>query len=230
MILSPSPNYDNRPAGGIIDMVILHYTGMIDAASALARLTDPNSQVSAHYTIDEDGTLYHHVPEEKRAWHAGVAFWAGDRAINARSIGIELVNPGHEFGYRAFPTRQIDRLQRLLGEICQRHPIPRHHILGHSDVAPHRKEDPGELFPWHILAQSGFGLWPSDAPCPPVPDMFAALAAIGYDPAFPDESLLAFRRHWVPEWFQNPTVPDQTPHRLAGVQNGLIRTNIPRYI
>ena len=131
-----------------IDMLVLHYTGMPTGAAAIARLCDPAAKVSAHYTVDEDGTVYAHVPEARRAWHAGVSHWAGAGNINSRSIGIEIVNPGHEFGYRAFPDAQIAALITLCHGILLRHPIPSWRVLGHSDVAPARKEDPGELFPW----------------------------------------------------------------------------------
>ena len=147
----PSPNHDDR-GGAAIDMLVLHYTGMKTAEAALERLCDPAAKVSAHYTIDEDGTVYAHVPEARRAWHAGVSFWAGATDINSRSIGIELVNPGHEFGYRDFPDAQIAALITLCHGILLRHPIPSARVLGHSDVAPARKEDPGELFPWERLA------------------------------------------------------------------------------
>ena len=196
-------------------MVILHYTGMVDAGAAIRRLTDPASRVSAHYTIDEEGTIYRHVAEEKRAWHAGVAYWRGDAAINARSIGIELVNPGHEFGYRPFPDDQINNLLRLLEEISARHKIAPHHFLAHSDVAPCRKQDPGELFPWQRLAACGFGLWPeswSDTDTPA--SCLENLAAIGYDPADGAASLLAFRRHWHPTWFDDHHDPE-TERRVA---------------
>ena len=164
----PSPNQDDR-GGAAIDMLVLHYTGMITAEAALSRLCDPAAKVSAHYTIDEDGTIYAHVPEARRAWHAGVSFWAGKRNVNARSIGIELVNPGHEFGYRAFPRSQIAALIDLCRDILARHPIPAARVLGHSDVAPARKEDPGELFPWAQLAEAGIGLWPQPAQRSPMP-------------------------------------------------------------
>src|SRR3954467_5121679 len=154
----PSPNHDDR-GGAAIDMLVLHYTGMQTAEPALARLCDPAAKVSAHYTIDEDGTVYAHVPEDRRAWHAGVSHWAGISNVNARSIGIELVNPGHEYGYREFPEAQIAALIELCGGILQRHPIPAARVLGHSDVAPARKEDPGELFPWQRLAKAGIGVW-----------------------------------------------------------------------
>ena len=155
-----SPNHDARPSGAAIDMLVLHYTGMKTADEALARLCDPEAKVSAHYTIGTDGRVYAHVPEERRAWHAGVSFWAGEANVNGRSIGIELVNPGHEFGYVPFAETQIAALIDLARTILARHPIPPAHVLGHSDVAPGRKMDPGELFPWARLAQSGIGLWP----------------------------------------------------------------------
>lgn len=160
LIERPSPNHDERP-DGTIDMLVLHYTGMKTAEEALARLTDSASRVSAHYTIDRDGTVYAHVPEERRAWHAGVSFWAGERNVNARSIGIELVNPGHEFGYVPFPEEQIAALIDLSRAIVARHAIPPSRVVGHSDVAPARKTDPGELFPWAHLADFGIGAWTS---------------------------------------------------------------------
>src|SRR5690606_11494193 len=159
---TPSPNFDERNCRRPVDMVVLHYTGMPSAEAALKRLTDPQSKVSAHYVLDEDGTIYRLVPEDKRAWHAGVAFWRGIRDVNARSIGIELVNPGHEFGYREFPSAQIDALLELLADIGSRHEIMPGNYVGHSDIAPARKEDPGELFPWHRLAVAGFGRWCAD--------------------------------------------------------------------
>ncbi len=208
VIESPSPNFDARPAdrpgGQAIDILLLHYTGMESAAAALARMSDAAAKVSAHYCIDEDGTLYRLVPEDQRAWHAGVASWAGAGDINARSIGIELVNPGHEFGYRAFPDAQIATLIELAGGILARHPIPAHRVLGHADVAPLRKEDPGELFDWARLAAAGIGLWPgAAAPCDP-PEAAEArrqLAAFGYGYLDDDPAAVvrAFQRHFRPE-------------------------------
>ena len=157
---APSPNFDERPKDTPIDILIMHYTGMETGAGAVARLCDPAARVSSHYTVDEDGTIFAHVPEECRAWHAGVSYWAGARDINGRSIGIEIVNPGHEFGYRSFPGAQIEAVIKLSREIVARHSIPPERVLGHSDVAPARKIDPGELFPWGGLALAGVGLWP----------------------------------------------------------------------
>jgi len=141
----PSPNFGPR-RGGPVDMLILHYTGMNSAEDALARLCDPAAEVSAHYLIDQRGIIYRLVDEQCRAWHAGIACWAGETDINNRSIGIELVNPGHEFGYEPFPPRQMAALIALGQAIVERHPIPPWRVLGHSDVAPARKTDPGELF------------------------------------------------------------------------------------
>ena len=149
-----SPNFNDRD-GQAIDMVIIHFTGMQSAQAALQRLCDPAAEVSAHYVIDEDSKIYQLVDETMRAWHAGVSEWAGTSNINSRSIGIELVNPGYEWGYQAFPPAQIDALIALLQEILPRYAIPPTHVLGHSDVAPARKQDPGHLFPWAQLNQAG---------------------------------------------------------------------------
>jgi len=206
----PSPNHDARPAGAVIDMLILHYTGMTSAEAALERLTSPEAKVSAHYLIEEDGRVWRLVAEERRAWHAGVSFWAGRRDINAHSIGIELVNPGHEWGYHAFPVAQMAALEALAQDIMTRHPIRREFVLGHSDVAPQRKEDPGELFDWAWLARAGIGLWP-DFATPPrdiphdAPAAQRRLAEIGYE--VPQTGALdeatravvsAFQRHFRP--------------------------------
>ncbi|HWY62495.1 MAG TPA: N-acetylmuramoyl-L-alanine amidase [Rhizomicrobium sp.] len=191
----PSPNHDDRGDAGI-DMLVLHYTGMASAEAALDRLCDANAKVSAHYTIGEDGTVYAHVLETRRAWHAGLSFWAGTHNVNACSIGVELVNPGHEFGYRAFPESQIASLKILCRDILARHPIPASRVLAHSDVAPARKDDPGELFPWQTLAQAGIGLWPEKTG-----GGFGAetLARFGYDPDAPqDKVITAFQRHFRP--------------------------------
>jgi N-acetylmuramoyl-L-alanine amidase len=198
-----SPNHDERPSGAAIDMLVLHYTGMKTADEALARLCDPQAKVSAHYTVGTDGRVFFHVPEERRAWHAGVSFWAGERNVNGRSIGIELVNPGHEFGYVPFAEAQIAALIDLVRGILGRHPIPPNRVLGHSDVAPARKMDPGELFPWKELAGFGIGVWPEtnhrDLREPPE----TALSRYGYGlPPHTDVPLeaviTAFQRHFRP--------------------------------
>src|SRR6185312_14048096 len=140
---------------------VMHYTGMRNGEDALQRLCDPEAKVSSHYTVDRDGTVYQHVAEARRARHAGVSYWAGVRDVNSRSIGIEIVNPGHEFGYIPFAELQIEAVIALSKDILSRHAISASRIVGHSDVAPNRKQDPGELFPWAQLAGSGIGLWPS---------------------------------------------------------------------
>jgi N-acetylmuramoyl-L-alanine amidase len=155
----PSPNFNERVGVAQPDILIMHYTGMQSCQAAVERLTSAEAKVSSHYTIDEDGTIYRHVPEAMRAWHAGVSSWRGASDINSRSIGIEIVNPGHEFGYRAFPEAQIEAVVRLSRAIVARHPIPPRNVIGHSDIAPGRKTDPGELFPWPRLAREGLGLW-----------------------------------------------------------------------
>ena len=177
-----SPNFQPRPEGAIIDMLVIHYTGMPSAQAALDRLCDPAAEVSAHYLIDETGEVHALVDEENRAWHAGVSSWRGSAGVNSRSIGIELVNPGHEWGYRPFPAAQMAALADLAHGILARWPIPARNVVGHSDVAPRRKQDPGELFDWYWLAQRGIGLWPK-----PGPSMTGEAAA-----------LLAFQRHFRP--------------------------------
>jgi len=154
---APSPNFDERRAPP--DILVLHYTGMRTGEEALARLRDPAAEVSAHYLVEEDGRIFSLVPEARRAWHAGRGVWQGETDINAASIGIEIVNPGHEFGYRAFPDVQVQAVIDLTSDIRSRWSIPDARIIGHSDLAPERKEDPGELFPWKRLAQAGHGLW-----------------------------------------------------------------------
>lgn len=223
----PSPNFDERRPGAPVDILLLHYTGMRTAEGALARLCDSAAKVSAHYTIDEDGAVYRHVTEEKRAWHAGVSYWAGERDINARSIGIELVNPGHEFGYRDFPEAQIAALIALSHGILKRHPIPPRRVLGHSDVAPRRKIDPGEKFPWARLAEAGIGAWPRHprldiSRAVQVPEVQRDLAAIGYEcPATGvlDEdtrfAVAAFQRHFRPAIVSG--IPDGETLALAAL-------------
>jgi N-acetylmuramoyl-L-alanine amidase len=191
-----SPNRDERPDGRRPDMLILHYTGMRSAAEALERLCDPAAKVSAHWLIEEDGAVWRLVPEEQRAWHAGVSFWDGESGLNAGSIGVELVNPGHEFGYRPFPEPQMAALVELARDIVGRWRIAAHRLLGHSDVAPRRKQDPGELFDWRRLAGEGLGLWPE--PSAPVQDAADALAAFGYEIADLPSTLLAFQRRFRP--------------------------------
>lgn len=163
----PSPNHDSRgeaPNIARIDTLVLHYTGMQSAAAALDRLCDPEARVSSHYLVEEDGTIWRLVEESRRAFHAGVSCWEGGQNLNLGSIGVEIVNPGHEWGYRPFPEAQMAAVEALCREILSRHPIPPHRVVGHSDIAPDRKSDPGELFDWPRLARAGIGLWPEPSP------------------------------------------------------------------
>ena len=194
---APSPNQDARPPGAPIDILMLHYTGMQSGQAAIDRLRDPASRVSSHYVVEEDGAVWRLVPEARRAWHAGVSSWRGRQGLNDGSIGIEIVNPGHEWGYRAFPPTQMAAVFELCRSILARHPIPARNIVGHSDVAPDRKQDPGELFDWQGLARHGIGQWP-DRPGTAVTDPTAALRTIGYPiPTLP-LTLTAFQRRYLP--------------------------------
>lgn len=184
----PSPNFGERRDNASISMLVFHYTGMKTCESALERLCDPKAEVSAHFLIDEDGTAYRLVEDGQRAWHAGASFWRGETDINSASIGIELVNPGHEGGYRAFPLPQIDTLIALSQDLIGQYAIPATGVVGHSDIAPGRKSDPGELFPWKRLAASGIGLWPdlADSGADDLGTPWNSLARIGY--AHPEDS------------------------------------------
>ena len=226
IIESPSPNHDQRPAGKAIDILLLHYTGMRDAEAALQRLRDPVAKVSSHYLIEEDGLIHRLVDESRRAWHAGVSYWAGERDINGVSIGIELVNPGHDFGYRAFPQPQMAALIELGQDILARHPIPASRVLGHCDVAPSRKIDPGELFDWQALAEAGIGLWPTPAPGPmDLASVQRALARYGYEvepvgayDAATSDALQAFQRHFRPA-----LIDGQADGETAALLHGLVK-------
>ncbi len=199
-----SPNHDARPADEPIDILVLHYTGMQSAEAAIARLCDPASRVSAHYVVDEDGTVWRLVPEARRAWHAGISFWRGHHGLNGRSVGVEIVNPGHEWGYRPFPAVQMAAVRDLCAGIIARHEVPPPNVVAHSDIAPDRKQDPGELFDWPGLAAAGIGLWPDFPPAAadgPVDEaaLRADLTTIGYTPAAELATLLrAFQRRWRP--------------------------------
>jgi N-acetylmuramoyl-L-alanine amidase len=201
MIDCPSPNFDDRDQP--VSIVVLHYTGMADAASAIDRLRDPEARVSCHYLIDEDGQVLRMVPEDKRAWHAGRSHWRGMHQLNAASIGIEIVNPGHEFGYRPFTSRQMDSLLPLLAGIVRRHQVPRANVVGHSDIAPARKQDPGELFDWGLLARHGLAVArPNrDLVDPHWTDggFLLALERYGYDVREPEAAVTAFQRRFRPE-------------------------------
>ena len=201
IIDTPSPNFNERKLP--VSMIVLHYTGMVDAAAALARLCDPVAEVSAHYLVDEDGTVHRLVAEDKRAWHAGKSRWRGIEDVNSASIGIEIVNPGHELGYRPFTEEQIDALVPLIARIKESHGITRGNVVGHSDIAPMRKQDPGELFPWSRLARLRLALprptrnlmdpgW-TDA------GFLIALERFGYDVTDKLAAVVAFQRRYRPE-------------------------------
>jgi N-acetylmuramoyl-L-alanine amidase len=214
----PSPNHGERKGGAKIDMLVMHYTGMRDARAAIDKLCNPHSEVSAHYVVLEDGHIVQCVQEERRAWHAGQAFWAGETDINSCSIGIEVANPGHDHGYPNFPRRQIAAVAALCRSIFTRHRIPPQRVLGHSDVAPARKQDPGEKFPWRTLYSSGIGLWVKPAPITPSGPMHVLgekgpavteaqellvrygynVPSSGYLDAATRDAIAAFQRHFRP--------------------------------
>ncbi len=214
----PSPSFNERRGGGPIDTLVLHYTGMLSCEAALERLCDPEVEASAHYTVDEDGTIYAQVDEAQRAWHAGASHWRGATDVNSRAVGIEIVNPGHEWGYRPFPPPQMAAVIALCQGILSRHPIPPRNVVAHSDIAPSRKEDPGELFDWPRLARAGIGLWPQPGETPTdegarllaaaldavdhgdATAQAAALGAYGYgvEDYGLEACLIAFRRRYRP--------------------------------
>ena len=197
----PSPNWDERALP--VTMAVLHYTEMESADASLERLTDPEAKVSAHYLIGEDGEVVRLVPEDKRAWHAGASFWRGHRDVNSASIGIELQHPGHALGYREFADAQIEALVPLLNRIVHTHDIPRSNVVGHSDVAPARKTDPGELFPWDWLAEYRLCLPRPEKlelgdPFPNDGSFYLALERFGYDITDGRKAVEAFQRRWRP--------------------------------
>jgi N-acetylmuramoyl-L-alanine amidase len=214
----PSPNHGERKLNAKPDMIVLHYTGMRDTEAALVKLCSAGSDVSTHYVVMEDGYIVQCVPEARRAWHAGAAVWEGESDINSCSIGIEIANPGHSHGYPDFPKRQIAAVTALCRSIFTRYRIPAWRVLGHSDVAPARKQDPGEKFPWRVLYDSGIGLWVRPALIvpggpvfvlgesdPAIADMQALFGQYGYDvPASGDfdgatrDVIAAFQRHFRP--------------------------------
>ncbi|MBL8655850.1 MAG: N-acetylmuramoyl-L-alanine amidase [Altererythrobacter sp.] len=196
----PSPNWDERVLP--VTMAVIHYTEMRDAAEALERLSDPEAKVSAHYLISRDGEVTRLVSEDKRAWHAGLSYWRGIRDVNSASIGIELDHPGHKYGYGDFPDAQFEALVPLLARMAKEHAIPRANVVGHSDVAPARKIDPGELFPWERLAEYGLCL---PAPRIELGDPFdndsafyLAMERFGYDITDGHKAVEAFQRRWRP--------------------------------
>jgi len=160
----PAPNHEERRGGRAPDMLLLHYTGMETAESALDWLTRQESGVSCHYLVDEEGRIAQLVAESERAWHAGQSTWAGETDINSCSIGIEIHNPGHDFDYPDFTDAELRAVGALCRDILGRNAIPPDRVLAHSDVAPGRKRDPGEKFPWERLAAEGVGLWVPPAP------------------------------------------------------------------
>jgi N-acetylmuramoyl-L-alanine amidase len=201
IIDTPSPNFDERKSP--ISMIVLHYTGMKDADSAIQRLCDPEAKVSAHYVVTEEGQVLRLVDEANRAWHAGRSHWRGISDVNSASVGIEIVNPGHEFGYRPFPEEQIDALIPLVHGIKERYGITRGNVVGHSDVAPARKQDPGELFPWYRLAKLRLAL---PRPTKNLMDpgwadagFLLALERFGYDVTDTLAATVAFQRRFRPE-------------------------------
>ena len=201
VIEAPSPNFDERSLP--ISMIVLHYTGMATGEEALARLRDPAAKVSCHYLVEEDGTVFRLVADEARAWHAGASHWRDVDDVNSASIGIEIVNPGHDWGYRAFPEVQVDAVVRLVAHLKDRYEITRGNIVGHSDVAPMRKRDPGELFPWQRLSRLRLAL---PRPTRGLMDPFwteggfcLALERFGYDVTDKMAAIMAFQRRFRPE-------------------------------
>jgi N-acetylmuramoyl-L-alanine amidase len=201
IIDTPSPNFNERKLP--VSMIVLHYTGMANGRAALDRLCDPVAEVSAHYLIDEDGTIHRLVAEDKRAWHAGRARWRGIEDVNSASVGIEIVNPGHELGYRPYSEEQIDALIPLVARIKESHGITRGNVVGHSDIAPMRKQDPGELFPWSRLARLRLAL---PRPTKNLMDpgwtdagFLIALERFGYDVSDKLAAVVAFQRRYRPE-------------------------------
>ncbi len=196
MIIVNSPNFNERKLD--IDMIVLHYTGMQSFEEALNRLCDKNAEVSCHYLIAMNGDIYSLVDEAKRAWHAGISSWQGIKDINSRSIGIEIENKGHDFGYHKFPEIQINSLINLCHKLIKKYNIKPINIVGHSDVAPERKEDPGEFFPWDLLNQNGIGIYSKEFLPPPTDfDLKKGLEKIGYDISNLDKTIIAFKRRFI---------------------------------
>ncbi len=235
MIDRASPNFDSR-GGRAIDLVVLHYTGMKDAETALRRLTDPApkagdypgpwqdpnidpatplARVSAHYVVGEGGEIYRIVPEAERAWHAGVSNWEGETNTNARAIGIEIANGGHDYGLPPYHDAQINAVIALVQDILTRNALAPKRVVGHSDIAPARKDDPGEHFPWKRLAEAGVALWPRGGAAP-VADVSAALAKFGYDISDLASATRAFQRRFRPNKIDG-VADDETRVLLAGL-------------
>ena len=201
VIWTPSPNFDERKLP--VSILVMHYTGMKDAASAINWLANPEAKVSAHYVVTEDGQIVQMVDEENRAWHAGRGYWRGITDVNSASIGIEIVNPGHEWGYVPFPEEQMDAVTRLAHAIVKRHDIAPSNVIGHSDLAPARKQDPGELFDWERLARHGIALKKPSLKLgdPPWSDggFMLALERFGYDITDQTAAVVAFQRRFRPK-------------------------------
>ncbi len=216
-----SPNFNDRPEKATIDILVMHYTGMKTADEALKRMCDPRAEVSSHYMVYEDGDIVNLVDEQKRAWHAGISCWRGTASLNDISIGIEIVNKGHEFGYAPFPQIQMESVSKLARDIMDRHGIEARNVVGHSDIAPSRKQDPGELFNWQSLAKDGIGLWPDikkvkkgdevlvqtgkeDVDVARVQKMLSDygyhIRVDGYYGSKTEDVVKAFKRHFVPEY------------------------------
>jgi N-acetylmuramoyl-L-alanine amidase len=203
---APSPNFGPRKDGKKVKYLILHYTETETAFEALRLLQggDPDHQVSAHYLVDVDGSVTRLVDESMRAWHAGKSSWEGEDDINSYSIGIEIQNPGHKYGYEPFSKEQMKAVIELCKGIIEQHKILPAHVLAHSDIAPERKTDPGELFPWQALAEQGIGLWPEAGEHEPA-DVGEILTKYGYDKRVDLKTLTtAFQRHFEPEVFATP--------------------------
>jgi N-acetylmuramoyl-L-alanine amidase len=229
----PSPNHDMRSRPMRIDMLVLHYTGMTSAEAALERLCDPDARVSAHYVVEENGRVWRLVPETRRAFHAGRSCWEGEGDLNAVSVGVEIVNPGHEWGYRPFPEKQMSAVEWLCRDLISRHPIPPHRVVGHSDIAPDRKSDPGELFDWPRLARAGIGIWPPANPSPPGWTIepvrsFEDLIAIGYCATESCRTLAvaAFQRRFRPSCCDG-RLDAETATRLSEVRAAYARSRAP---
>lgn len=222
-----APNVEPRRGARAVDMLILHYTGMASAAAACDLLCSPASGVSCHYLVDEDGAIIQMVGEDLRAWHAGVSSWKAEADTNSRSIGIEIQNPGHNLGYRAFPDRQMQAVIALCADILSRHAIPSSHVLAHSDVAPGRKIDPGEKFDWALLHRHGIGHWvapaaPDATPLTPeelrrfqhlLADYGYAIAETGSLDEATRKVTDAFQRHFNPALVTG--IPDRSALRTA---------------
>lgn len=213
LIDAPSPNFNDRAKP--VSLIVLHYTGMETGQAALDRMRDSAAKVSAHYMVEEDGRTFQLVDEAKRAWHAGVSEWASETDINSISIGIEIVNGGHDFGLPDYPQAQIDTVISLTKQIINRHAIPMHRVVGHADIAPGRKQDPGEKFPWQQLADAGCAIWPDGLAAPG--DVNDQLANIGYGFTSGETAVIeAFQRRFRP-WKIDGQLDPETTGLIAAV-------------